>query len=130
MEKLESKKEITETKNFHQLIDFLQENFGENITEKFFRSFLEQKANAVLTFQKIDEKEKAKRLKSKKITPEIVEEINNIISARLEFIERDLENADKLKDDVRQETEEMFKTLKDKEVVIGEDGNLEIEKNY
>lgn len=124
MEKKFEGLEKSRIKNLFQFLNFLEEEFGKRAVNKFLRPFLEQKVWADLSLHQLKEEERIKRLKNKQLTPENIEELNDLIDTRVGFMEKDLEQADKLKKDTRKQTEEMLNVFKNKEIIMNEEGNV------
>lgn len=115
--------------NLSQLRDLLEKEFGDMSYRLFLHPFLRQMSDykyRELSMTSMDpEKEKKLEnmaLEEAKITPEIIGTLNKIIKARVEIFENDLEHADKLKENVRQEIEEILSKFRNKEIVMDEEG--------
>jgi len=131
MKESEPKIKEPKIKNLYQFLDFLEGEFGENVTKKLFKPILEQRARAdiVVGSTSIAKKERIKRLKNTEVTPITVARLNHIIDARLKSLEidlGDLRHSERLEKKTRKEEEEMLSAMKDKEIVTDGEGNVEI----
>lgn len=108
--------------NLYQLLDFLEGEFGENVANKFFKPILEQRAQADRVLGYRAKEERIKRLKNTEVTPITVARLNHIIDAHLKSLEIDLRHPERLKENIKQEAEEMLNAMKNKEVVMDEAG--------
>lgn len=131
MEKLEPKIEKPKIKNLYQFLDFLEGEFGENVTKKLFKPILEQRARAdiVCGHSHRAKEERIKRLKNTEVTPITVARLNHIIDAHLKSLEIDfidLRHSERLEKKTRKEEEEMLSAMKGKEIVMDKEGNIEV----
>ncbi len=114
--------------NLSQLRDLLKKEFGDMSYRLFLHPFLRQMSDCKYgesSMINVDpEKERELEnmaLENAKITPEIIEKLNEIIKARVEIFESDLEHVDKLKKNVRQEIEEILSNFRNKEIIMNEE---------
>lgn len=131
MKESEPKIEKPKIKNLYQFLDFLEGEFGENVTKELFKPILEQRALAdiVSGSTSIAKKERIKRLKKTEVTPITVARLNHIIDARLKSLEidlGDLRHFERLEKKTRKEEEEMLSAMKGKEIVTDGEGNVEV----
>ena len=131
MKEFEPKIKEPKIKNLYEFLDFLEGEFGENVTKKLFKPILEQRARAdiVVGSTSIAKKERIKRLKNTEVTPITVAKLNHIIDARLKSLEIDfidLRHSERLEKKTRKEEEEMLSAMKGKEIVTDGEGNVEV----
>ena len=113
-------------KNLYQFLDFLEKEFGENVTQKLFRPLLEKRARANIVFGYRAAKERVRRLKNTEVSPITVARLNQIIDIRSKKLEVALRNPERLEKNIIKEKKEMFNAMKGKEVVTDGEGNIEV----
>lgn len=111
--------------NLYQFLDFLEKEFGENVTEKFFKLMLEQRAGGahrIISDNAEAKTEWIRRLKDTEVSPVTVAKLNQIIDIRLKKLEITLRNHERFGKNMSKEEKEMLNAMKGKEVVIDEEG--------
>ena len=130
MQELEPRIEEPKIKNLYQFLDFLEGEFGENVTKELFKSPLEQRAQADRVLGHGAEKVRIERLEGTKITPITVAKLNYIIDLRSKSLETDLRQIalrhSERFENIRKEKEKMLRAIKDKEIVMDGEGNIEV----
>ena len=108
--------------NLYQLLDCLKREFGENVANKFFKPILEQRAQADRVLGYHAKEERIKRLKDTEVTPITVARLNHVIDVCSKRLEIDPRYHERLKENIKQEEEEMLSAMRNKEVVMDEEG--------
>ena len=128
----ESEPKIKEPKrmSLYKFLDFLEGEFGENVTNELFKLPLEKRAHADIVLGSPAKEVRIERLKGTKITPITVAKLNLIINIHSKSLETDLRQIalrhSERFENIRKEKEEMLKAMKGKEIVMDGEGNIEV----